>query len=306
MDFAALFPGQGSQAVGMGTELFAEYPPAKDLAEQVDRTLGYSLSSLILEGPAEKLTLTENAQPALLLVSSLAARASGLKPKAAAGHSLGEYSALVSAEALDILDAIQLVHKRGCYMQEAVKAGEGKMLAVLGLEDEDVSQRVAAVEQGIVEVANYNAPGQVVVAGDAEGVDAFAASLSGEKVKLVELQVSAPFHTSLMAPAAERLKKDLDAVNFSELSFPVYSNVSAEAIQSAGEARELLKQQVCSPVRWTDSMKRLFSEQELSVSLEFGPGKVLSNLLKRIDKSITRHNVDSPKSAASVCEKLST
>jgi [acyl-carrier-protein] S-malonyltransferase len=298
IEFFALFPGQGSQMAGMGKAFAAASPEAAELFAEADRVLGYSLSRLCFEGPLEELTLTRNAQPALLTVSTVAFRAAGLCPSAAAGHSLGEYSALVCAGSLNFADALQLVHKRGTYMQEAVKPGVGKMIAVLGPAVEEIQAELEAERSGVAEIANLNCPGQTVIAGDVSGVDAFAAAIAAAGAKVIPLNVSAPFHCSLMKPAAERLAKDLDSVRFDPPRFPVYANVTAQRISTGEEARELLKKQVCSPVRWTESIENALRDFEFTTSIEFGPGGVLSNLMKRICKTIIRKEVADPDSLA--------
>lgn len=297
-DFCALFPGQGSQAVGMGKSFVESDPTAGEIFEQVDRRLGYSLRRLCLEGPLEELTLTKNTQPAILTVSYIAYRALGAKPKAAAGHSLGEYTALVAAGALSFADAVELVHKRGRYMQEAVKPGEGKMIAILGPTVEEISDAIGSIPSGVKEIANINSPGQTVCAGDVAGIDALAAEMSRRGAKVVPLNVSAPFHCSLMKPAADQLAADLDAVTIRNPEFPVYANVTAAPVTTASEVRDLLKRQVCATVRWSDSMGRMLKEQGVTRTVEFGAGGVLSNLLKRIDKSIARSEVSDPDSLA--------
>lgn len=293
---AGLFPGQGSQAVGMGASFYAHDQQSRELFEAANKALGFSLSELCFSGPVEKLTLTANAQPAILTVSYIAYRFAGIKLCAAAGHSLGEYSALVSAGAIGFSDALQLVHKRGRYMQEAVPAGAGKMVAVMGPTEDEISTVIESVNRGIAEIANLNCPGQTVVAGDNAGVNEFSEKMAAQGGKLIPLNVSAPFHCQLMKPAADKLIADLDAISFSDLAFPVYANVTAQAVTSGNQARELLKRQVCASVRWTDCMLNMLKDQQITDTVEFGAGGVLSKLLKRIDKSINRHEVDSPES----------
>lgn len=297
---AALFPGQGSQVVGMGKEFFDGSGAAKDLFQIADTALGFRISQMCFEGPIETLTLTQNAQPAILLSSFVAFRLADIPVNCAAGHSLGEYTALVAAGVLDFADALQLVHKRGSYMQEAVKPGAGKMVAVLGPSAEEIQAVIASVPQGVAEIANLNCPGQIVVAGDVEGVDAFAAAMAQKGGKLIPLNVSAPFHCSLMRPAQEALTKDLNATTFNDPKFTVYSNVTAKPILSGADARELLRQQVCAPVRWTEQMENMIAEKNITGTIEFGPGGVLSKLLKRINKTTVRHEVFSPDSAQAV------
>lgn len=293
MELGALFPGQGSQCIGMGKEFYQSHEQAKELFDLADKLLGFSLSRLCFEGPIEELTLTKNVQPAILCVSTICHQLSKLSVSAAAGHSLGEYSALVAAGALSFEDAVQLVHKRGCYMQEAVPSGQGKMLAVMGMGEDEILAAIKKVDDGSVEIANLNCPGQTVVAGDVIGVDNFAKAVNG-KAKLIPLNVSAPFHCVLMQPAAESLAKDLDNTDFNDPAFPVYANFNAEAVTSGDTARQMLKKQVCGTVRWTDCIQNMLQSHNITTMLEFGPGGVLSKLLKRIDKSVSAFQIFDP------------
>ncbi len=295
MQIAAIFPGQGSQIVGMGEALSEQFPEARDLFRAADHALGFALSELCFKGPLERLTLTEFAQPAILAASYASYVLLGKKPQLAAGHSLGEYTALVAAGALDFQEALLLVHKRGRYMQEAVRPGAGKMVAVLGVDDALVEQVIAETSSGIKEIANLNCPGQVVVAGDVTGVDAFVQQITNQQgAKVIPLNVSAPFHCSLMKPAAEKLAKDLDATTFNDPEFPIYANVSAEPVTSGTVARDLLKRQVCASVRWTESVENMVSLGGITHTIEFGPGGVLSKLVKRINKDLKRFEVYDP------------
>lgn len=289
-----IFPGQGSQIVGMGKEFADQYPKAQELFCRADQVLGLSLSSLCLDGPIEKLTLTEFAQPAILLVSYIAYTLSGIRLSAGAGHSLGEYSAYVAAKAISFEDAIQLVHRRGKYMQEAVAPGEGKMVAVMGPAEEEIRKVLAEVKGGVVEIANLNTPGQTVIAGDASSVDEFSSAMQKTGAKIIPLQVSAPFHCRLMEPAAQKLRADLDAVSFADPEFPIYSNVTAEPVTSGQTARELLKRQVCGTVRWAESVTRALADTKASYTVEFGSGDVLSKMMKRIEPKVSRLSINSP------------
>jgi [acyl-carrier-protein] S-malonyltransferase len=287
-----LFPGQGSQKVGMGKELFEQSPIARSIFGAADEALGFKLSTLCFEGPAEALTATEHAQPAILTVSTICYRLAaeaGLTLTAAAGHSLGEYSALVAAGALRFEDAVVLVHKRGKYMQTAVPVGEGKMVAVLGKETAEIEAAIASVTSGVVQIANINSPGQIVVAGAAAAVDAFKLALGD--ARMTDLAVSAPFHCALMQPAADKLAVDLDHTEIKPAAFPVYANFTAQPVRSPEEIRAALKAQVCGRVRWIECMENAITGEAIEKAVEFGAGAVLSGLLKRINSAIPRASV---------------
>jgi [acyl-carrier-protein] S-malonyltransferase len=304
----ALFPGQGSQKVGMGKDLAEKSDIARSFFERADKAAGFPLSKICFEGPVERLTATEVTQPAILAVSVIAyeiaksIHGAALAPVAAAGHSLGEYSAYVAAGALSFDDAVALVHKRGRYMQEAVPAGRGKMVAVLGKEPAELEPLAAAAKSGIAQIANVNAAGQVVVAGDVAGIDEFVAKLVGAKV--MPLQVSAPFHCVLMKPAEEKLSKDLDAVTISRAAFPIYANYSAAAAQEPADIRRLLKQQVCGRVRWVECMQHAIAEKKPDVAVEFGAGNVLAGLLKRIAPELARTGAGTPEAIQELAAAL--
>jgi [acyl-carrier-protein] S-malonyltransferase len=303
---AFLFPGQGSQAVGMGREFFGASAQAKEIFHRADKVLGYSLSRLCFQGPEEKLRLTQNTQPALLVVSTIAFSLLGEVPKMAAGHSLGEYSALVAAGSLSFDDAVCLVHKRGRYMQEAVPVGTGAMAAVLKVGFEDVQKALEEIKDGVVEIANWNSEEQIVIAGHDYAVKEALSLINPPRSVL--LPVSAPFHCRLMRSAEEKLSVDLDAVEFKELSFPVVTNVDARVIHKGEEARDALKRQVTHPVLWYKSMEFL-AEQGISQFVELGPGKVLSGLIKRIGRAWPSPpvvlNVEDPESLKDVKRALS-
>lgn len=300
MSLIGLFPGQGSQQIGMGSDFYKTHELAKKFYDQANRSLGFDLARLSFEGPLETLTLTENAQPAILVASYIAFSLAGQKLQGAAGHSLGEYTALVAAEVLSFADAVLLVYKRGRYMQEAVKPGEGKMVAVVGVSEQKIRTILETISIGIVEIANLNSPEQTVLAGDVAGVDAFTSAMIGQGGKIIPLKVSAPFHCRLMEPAAKKLSKDLDAINFARPKFLVYSNVTARAVASAEDTRECLKKQVCASVRWDESIRNLVHECQATSSIEFGPGTVLSNLIKRIEPKVERFSVFDSDSLASI------
>lgn len=285
-DIAFLFPGQGSQAVGMGKALADQFEAARRVFEEADEALGLSISRLCFEGPEDQLRLTENTQPALLTVSIAALRVleqEGFRPAWVAGHSLGEYSALVAAGSLAFRDAVRLVRLRGRYMQEAVPPGVGAMAAVLKPPVEQLEQILAGAAQGeIVAAANFNSPDQVVIAGHAGAVARAGEALKAAGAKrVVPLPVSAPFHCPLMRPAQERLKADLDAARFADLQIPLVNNVAARVVTSGAEAREGLCLQVSGAVRWTDSMLRLV-ELGCARAIEVGAGAVLCGLMKQI------------------------
>ena len=289
-EIAFLFPGQGSQAPGMGLELAQNFSPAREVFEEADAALGFPLSKLCFEGPSEELQLTANTQPAILAVSVAAARVleeKGIRPDYVAGHSLGEYSALVAAGSIELADALRLVRKRGEYMQEAVPVGQGAMAALLGLEAGAVDEicREAAADE-VVSAANLNSPVQIVIAGHRAAVERAVelAKARGAK-RAILLNVSAPFHCSLMKPAAERLAVDLDAVSIGNPRVPLVNNADAAIIRTAEAVRDGLRRQVTSPVCWTDSMLALRREG-VDLFIEAGPGKVLSGLMRQIDRDI--------------------
>jgi [acyl-carrier-protein] S-malonyltransferase len=294
---AYIFPGQGSQGPGMGRGLAETFPAARRVFEEADEALGFSISRVCFEGTAEELQLTENTQPAILTVSVAALRAMEAEgfpaPDFVAGHSLGEYSALVAADALSLSDAVRTVRARGRYMQEAAPMGSGAMAAVMGAELDTVMNACGEAQQGQVCMpANINSPGQVVIAGDAAAVDR-AISIVKERgaKRAIKLNVSAPFHCALMMPAQERLAGDLSNVTFDELRTPLITNVDAAQIRSGTEARDALIRQVSSPVRWQESMELLISEG-VETFVEVGPGKVLSGLLRQIKRDARSVNVE--------------
>jgi len=266
----------------MGRDLFDRSEEARALFELADKALGFPISKICFEGPEEELRLTRNTQPALLLVSTAACRLLGRDPVVAAGHSLGEYSALVAAGCLRFEDAVVLVHKRGRYMQEAVPVGAGGMAAVLGVPGEEIERRLAEVRAGVVEIANWNGDDQIVISGEKPAVEEALALIKAPRS--VMLPVSAPFHSRLMRPAEERLAADLDATAFADLRFPVITNVDARLIRTGEEARDALKRQVSRTVLRTRSMAVL-KEIGIDVCIECGPGKVLGGLLKRIARA---------------------
>jgi [acyl-carrier-protein] S-malonyltransferase len=292
---AFLFPGQGSQAVGMGKELAGKYPVARRTFDEADEALGYKLSQLCFEGPEEQLRLTEITQPAILTASVAAARVlneRGLKPGFVAGHSLGEYSAHVAAGTLSFADAVRTVRDRGKYMQEAVPVGVGAMAAILGMDQEKVTAVCHDAAQGeVCEPANINSREQIVISGHAAAVER-ATKLATERgaKKAILLQVSAPFHCSLMKPAQDRLAKDLQALSFYKPAVPVVCNVDAALLDDADRSRDALVRQVTRSVKWDQSM-RLLIAQGVETFVEVGPGKVLCGLMRQIDRGKTCFNV---------------
>jgi [acyl-carrier-protein] S-malonyltransferase len=288
---AFLFPGQGSQAVGMGKELSDNYAVARRTFEEADEALGYKLSQVCFEGPEEKLKLTEITQPAILTASVAAWRVlqeKGLQPDFVAGHSLGEYSAHVAAGTLTFADAVRTVRNRGKYMQEAVPVGVGAMAAILGMPLNKVEDVASDAAQGeICQAANINSPEQIVISGNSSAVERAIKLANGRGAKkAVSLPVSAPFHCALMQPAQDRLAADLDALSFQNPSSPVVCNVDAEAITSAEAARNALIRQVTGAVKWEPSV-RLLINKGASLFIEVGPGKVLWGLMRQIDRSKT-------------------
>jgi [acyl-carrier-protein] S-malonyltransferase len=305
---AFLFPGQGSQYPGMGRELAHNFSCARAVFDEADEALGFAISRICFEGSAEELQLTANTQPAILTVSVAAAkvlREKGISADYVAGHSLGEYSALVAAGGLSVREAVQLVHKRGRYMQEAVPLGQGAMAAILGLDGVALDEICREAAQGeVVSPANLNSPGQVVIAGSSAAVARAVeiAKVRGAK-RAIMLNVSAPFHCALMKPAQDRLSVDLDATRMADPQMPLVSNVSAEPVTSASLLREGLKRQVTSPVRWEESMRRLRTDG-VEVFVEVGPGKVLSGLMRQIDRAAECLRVDDPATLNEVVARL--
>jgi [acyl-carrier-protein] S-malonyltransferase len=308
---AWLFPGQGSQEVGMGKALAAVSPAAASIFKRADEALGDPISRLCFEGPMEELTLTANTQPAIVttsaaLVAALRERVPNLpEPAFAAGHSLGEYSALVAAGALTLEDAVKLCRLRGAAMQEAVPPGDGAMAAIMGLTEEALRALCDEAAEGeVVAPANFNAPGQIVIAGHAGAVARAQALASGRGGKAIALKVSAPFHCALMRPAARRLEQELERAPIAPLAFPVIANVTGEPNRDEARVRELLIQQIDGPVQWVRSVERMAAEG-VTHALEIGPGKVLAGLVKRVSKDIRVLSVNDEASLERVAEFLS-
>jgi [acyl-carrier-protein] S-malonyltransferase len=308
MAVAFVFPGQGSQKVGMGRALHDAAAESRAVFEEADRALGFPLSRLCFEGPEDQLQLTANTQPAILTVSVAAARAlaaRGIRPEWVAGHSLGEYSALVTAGVLSLRDAVVAVRRRGQYMQEAVPVGEGAMAAILALDLAAIEQACREAAQGqVVSPANINSPGQVVIAGQAAAVDRASelCKKAGAK-RAIRLPVSAPFHCALMMPAQERLARDLAALSFAEPAVPLVNNVDATVVRSAAAVRDGLVRQVSGTVRWQESVERLVREG-VDTFVEVGPGTVLSGLIKKIDRGVRSLGVEDPASLEATAAAL--
>lgn len=306
---AFIFPGQGSQQVGMGAELVQTSEESKAFYNKADEALQFELSKLMLEGPAEELTLTYNAQPALLTTGVMIAdklMKAGIKPDYTAGHSLGEYSAFVTSGALSFEDAVKTVHKRGLFMNEAVPAGLGAMAAILGLEADslrEVCEQVSA-QGDTVQLANLNCPGQIVISGTKLGVEkaSEAAKEAGAK-RAIPLVVSGPFHSSLMKEAAVKLEEEINQITIQTPQTPIISNVKAELLQDAEEIKKEMIEQVYSPVLWEDDVRKML-ELGVTTFIECGPGKVLSGLVKKVDRSVKTFCVYDEASFNEVVESL--
>lgn len=307
---AFVFPGQGSQKVGMGWEIFKASERARQIYSIADQTLGYSLSLLCFDGPEEQLRLTANTQPAILTTSiallEVFNELSDLKPDFVAGHSLGEYTALVAAGSLSFKDAVLAVHKRGTYMEEAVPAGVGAMSAIMNLDRnklEEVCKQVSR-EKHVVEPANYNSPGQIVISGHKDAVQE-----AGEKAaeagarRVIPLSVSGPFHSSLMKPAADRLADHLASISIQEANVPVVANAIAEGVSQPEEINRLLVKQVASPVLWEDSVRYMLA-QGVDTFVEFGAGNVLSGLVKKVNRKVKTISVQDPETLKQAVETL--
>ncbi|MEK9638757.1 MAG: ACP S-malonyltransferase [Pelagibacteraceae bacterium] len=303
---AILFPGQGSQVVGMGSEFYNNFPFVKELFSKADDQLKFKISKIILEGPEEELKLTQNTQPAILLVSysifSVLKKEFNFdisKVKYFAGHSLGEYSALLCANVISFEDALKLLFERGKSMQEAVPVGKGGMLAVLGSEINEIENLIKLIKsQGICEIANDNAPGQIIVSGNIEPINEFKTILKENKKKCIPLPVSAPFHCSLMNPSSDHMKKIIDETNFLNSEFEIITNVNANPTKKSEDFKKLLVEQIYSKVRWRETIE-FMNNKSVNEFIEIGPGKVLTGLVKRIkpdSKACSINSIDDIKS----------
>ena len=308
MKIAFIFPGQGSQYVGMAKEFIENFGESREVFELASSVLGYDLLQLCLSGPVEKLNLTENTQPAILAASIAMLRPlerRGLAAAAAAGHSLGEYTAITAAGGFVLRDAIALVRKRGRYMQESVPEGTGLMAAILGMERQAVEKTcLEAAKNGIVAPANYNSPGQIVIAGEKKAVETAMelAKNSGAK-KVIPLAVSVPSHCALMGTAGDRLAEELEHVDISDLGIPIVNNADAKFMRTANELRLSLRKQISSPLYWEDSIKTMVADG-FDTFVEIGPGKVLTGLVKRIAKEVKVLNVEDQKSMGETLKAL--
>ena len=308
---ALLFPGQGSQLVGMGSEFYKNFKVVKDIFSQADDKLNFPLSKIILEGPEDKLQLTKNTQPAILTVSYSIYKTlidefsfSMDTCKYFAGHSLGEYSALVCSGSLNFNDALYLLHERGKEMQDAVPVGQGSMIAILGTEINDIKDMIKeTIKNGVCEVANDNANGQVIISGDKEAINSFQIYLEKKKIKSILLKVSAPFHCSLMKPAKINMSKIINETTFKKPNFEIINNVNANSEQEPNEIKKLLIDQISSTVRWRESLIYM-SNNGAKNFIEIGPGKVLSGMVKRTLKNCNSFAINSITDIKSLNDKL--
>ena len=297
---AILFPGQGSQVVGMGLEFYNNFETVKKIFQEADDKLSYKISKIILEGPEDQLRLTQNTQPAILTVSyaifSVLKKEYNFDLKSTkffAGHSLGEYSALVCANSLEFNDALFLLFERGKSMQEAVPVGKGNMIAVLGSKIDEINNLIKEVKtKGVCEIANDNAEGQTIVSGDVESINSLQNVLKENKKKFIPLNVSAPFHCSLMSSAATKMKDKINSVNFKKPTFDVVCNVTSKPENNPENIKKLLIDQICSTVRWRESIIHM-SKENVNNFIEIGPGKVLSGMVKRTLKNINCFSINS-------------
>ena len=305
---AFVFPGQGAQYVGMAKDIVENYPEAMKIFDEASEKLGFDMKKLVFEGPEEKLKITKNTQPAILTASWAiykAVQSAGVKPDYTAGLSLGEFTAHVLAGSLDFADAVALVEKRGEFMQEEVPEGVGGMTAVLALDEETVEAVCKEVSDiGYVACANYNCPGQIVISGELAALEAAGKILAEKGAKrVIPLKVSAPFHCNLLKGAGNKLSEELDTITINDMEIPVFANVTGEKVSSANEIRQLLVDQVSNTVKWTNTIKNMIADG-VDTFIEIGPGKVLSGLIKKTDRSVTILNVENMETLETVIEFL--
>ncbi|WDV45509.1 ACP S-malonyltransferase [Clostridiaceae bacterium M8S5] len=305
---AFIFSGQGAQYSGMGKEFYENYEESKNIYERASKVLGYDIAKMCIEGTQEELNKTENTQPAILTTSVAILeilKKKGIKADVVAGLSLGEYSALVASESLEFEEAVSLVRKRGKYMQEAVPQGKGTMAAIIGLDKDDVNKICEDVKEiGIAEISNLNCPGQIVIGGETESIlKAMELSKEAGAKKVIQLKVSAPFHTSMLKPASDKLNEELENVEIKELKLPVVSNVTADYVIDKNNVKELLTKQVMKSVLWEDSIKKMIKDG-VDTFIEIGPGNVLKGFNRKIDKKVTSLNIEDIKSLNKTIEKL--
>ncbi len=301
-----MFSGQGSQYVGMGKELYENYESAKEVLDKADQILDFDLKDMIFNGPEEALNNTKNTQPAIYTVSAMVKAVlseNGIDAAAAAGHSLGEYSALYAAGVFSFEDGLRLVRRRGELMDQADPEGKGTMAAVIGMSDQEVEAVLAEID-GIVTVANYNSPGQVVISGEVEAVGAAEELLAENGAKrIIPLSVSGAFHSPLMEPAKEELKNTIEAIDFKDAQIPLIANVTADYVKESAEIKSALIKQLNNSVRWSETIER-FKEDDYEDYIELGPGRVLKGLMRRIDRSLNAYNVEDKKSLNKTLKKL--
>ena len=312
MNYALCFPGQGAQSIGMGKEIYDAFKSARDVFAEADDSLSFHLTKLIFEGDESELTLTKNSQPAIMTVSIAALRAltnelgANLNPVCCAGHSLGEYTALAASGVLEFRDAVKLVRARGIFMQEAVPAGQGAMAALMGLDEEGVKNLCDSVApNGEIQPANFNSPGQIVISGASEFIDKAidSAKTFGAK-RAVKLNVSAPFHSKFMKPAAEKLKAEFEKISWNEAKYDIIANVSAKPVKNPDEIRKSLYAQTFSPVLWEQSVNFMIDELKVDTFIELGPGEVLTGLIKRIRKGMNLYSSSKPEKLEEIAKCL--
>lgn len=310
--YALCFPGQGSQSVGMGRGIYEAFPCAKDVFDEADDALSFHMTRLMFEGPADELTLTKNAQPAIMTVSIAALRVlcdsmgAEISPVCMAGHSLGEYTALCAAGAISFRDAVSLVHKRGMFMQEAVPEGKGAMAALIGASHDDAEKLCESVApNGEISPANFNCPGQVVISGLSEYIDSAISNAKSFGIRIAKkLAVSAPFHSIYMKPAAEKLKAEFAKISWNEAKYDIIANVNAKPVKTPSDIRERLYAQTFSPVLWEDSIAYMIDDMGISAFYEIGAGEVLAGLIKKCRKGMDIFSAGDPDKLEQLRKKL--